>query len=331
MGLTPTFKILANKQNITKAIQERLISLRVTDEAGYQSDEVEIIIEDREPHVELPATGATLEVWLGYDGENQRMGMYYVDEVEVSGPPDQITITAKAAPYATKTGAKLQTQKTRPWPNGTTLGDLLKKVASDHGLAPVISSDLASIALPHVSQTDESDMHLLTRLARQYNATVKPVEGRLVVIKRGAGLTASGKKIPLVTLSPSDVTTWRASFAKRENAGSVTAKYHDPVSGQTKQVTIGSGEPNQSIRHKHANVEAATAAANARLERKQRGSVTLSLTLPGRTDLQAEGKLSLSDFRPGLNIEWTISKVQHTISASGFSSSVDGQIGSPKP
>lgn len=330
MGVNPTFKVVANKQNITKQIQERLISLRVTDEAGDQSDQVEIQIEDRTPHVELPARGATLEIWMGYDGSNQRMGLYHVDEVETSGPPDEITITAKAAPYSTKTGSCLQTQKTRPWPNGTTLGDLLKKIASDQGLIPVISADLARIQLPHVSQTDESDIHLLTRLARQYNATVKPAEGRLVVVKRGAGLTTSGKKIPSVTLNRDQVTNYRASFADRENAGSVTAKYHDPVSGETKRITIGSGEPRQNIRHKYANASAATAAANARLERKQRASTTLSITCPGIPALQAEGKLSLAGFRPGLNIEWTIAKVEHTITASGFSTVIEGQIGALK-
>lgn len=338
MGLTnlkPTYKVVANKKDVTAAINERLLSLHVTDEAGQQSDTVELTFDDvpkltagkTMPHIELPATGAILEIFMGFDGKNVRMGSYFVDEVDVSGPPDQIVVRGKAAPYQTKETTRLQSHKTRSWANGTKLGDMVKKIAADHGLVPVISADLAGLALPHYSQTDESDIHLLTRIARQYGATVKPAEGKLVVVKTAAGKTASGKNIPIQTIKKTEVTTYHMGTAKRDEAGSVTAKYHDPASGQTVKVTVGSGDPKQTIRHIQPNRDSALAAAQARLNRKKRGSKTLSLTFPGRPEMQAEGKLKISGFRPGMNdITWTLTKVEHTITSSGFVTSIEAEI-----
>ncbi|SMG67144.1 [weak similarity to] Phage late control D [methanotrophic bacterial endosymbiont of Bathymodiolus sp.] len=40
--MRPRFRILANQQDITDTIRDRLLSLRITDEAGNQSDTVEL-------------------------------------------------------------------------------------------------------------------------------------------------------------------------------------------------------------------------------------------------------------------------------------------------
>ena len=40
--MKPSFRILADQKNITDTIRDRLLSLRITDEAGNQSDTVEL-------------------------------------------------------------------------------------------------------------------------------------------------------------------------------------------------------------------------------------------------------------------------------------------------
>jgi phage protein D len=46
--MTPDFRIHADSQDITERIQDRLLSLRVTDEAGIKSDTVELNLDDRD-------------------------------------------------------------------------------------------------------------------------------------------------------------------------------------------------------------------------------------------------------------------------------------------
>ena len=115
------------------------------------------------------------------------MGLFVVDEIELSGFPSQMTIRARASPYETSKQARieLQSQKTRSWNVGTTIGELVRRVAGEHRLTPSISENLVNIALPHTDQTHESDLNLLNRLTKRYDANAKAGGGHLLFISRG--------------------------------------------------------------------------------------------------------------------------------------------------
>lgn len=49
---------------------------------------------------QIPATGAELELVLGYDGELARVGGFVVDEIETSGWPGELVVRARAAVQA---------------------------------------------------------------------------------------------------------------------------------------------------------------------------------------------------------------------------------------
>ena len=127
--MRPAYRILADRRDVTAAIRDRLLALTVTDVAGYQSDTLSLRLDDRDGKIELPRKGAALEVWLGYDErELAGVGRYTVDEIELSGPPDTLTVQAKAADMR----ATLKQHKTRAWPN-TTIQDIVHTIAQEHG------------------------------------------------------------------------------------------------------------------------------------------------------------------------------------------------------
>ena len=64
--MKPDFNIWAQGNLITGLIKQRLISLRITDEAGITSDSVEICLDDRDSLIEMPSSGSKLQVHLGY-------------------------------------------------------------------------------------------------------------------------------------------------------------------------------------------------------------------------------------------------------------------------
>lgn len=330
MGLRPTFRLTANSQDITARIADRFICLRLTDESGLQSDTLEVELSDHDPAqpIEMPATGAELELWLGYDGQAQRMVLFVVDEVELSGWPGVMTIRARAAAWEStpKGKADLQTQKVRSWPAGTTLGALVKKIALEHGLEPAVAPSLASIALPHIDQTEESDISFLVRVSKRYDAVVKPAGGKLILAKRGESKTVGGADLPAITLQPADVSGYRLTLARRESPGTVVAYWHSKRSAHRIEIKLGSGEPVRRLRHYYPTEAMARSAAQAELDKRARGEHKVSLTLPGRPDLLAEGRLVLQGFRAGVAGEWLITRVEHSLSpGEGYRCSVEGE------
>lgn len=319
--MTPIFRVLANGADITAKIADRLLSLVVTDEAGQKSDTVDIRIDNRDWAVATPPKGAELVVSLGYAETGLiEMGIYTVDETEVGGPPDYLVIKAKAADMR----GELKAQKTRSW-HDTTLGQLVRTVAGEHGLTPAIGGDLDGIALDHVDQTDESDLHLLTRLARQYGAVAKIAAGNLVLAKKGEAKSVSGKALAPVAISGGDVASWTLTAADRGKYAAVVATHHDQGGNRKVEIRVGEAEgPAHRIRDEYPTEAAARAAADAKLAALKRGEATLTLNLSvGRPGAAAEAPLTVGGLHPDADGGWTIGKATHTFDTSGLKTVIE--------
>lgn len=325
----PDFSLSADGNDITTVIQKNLISLTLTDNAGSESDRLAITV-SLPDSVATPKKGAVLRLGLGFNGELIDKGQYVVDEVTSSGPPRRVQIVANAAPMDNrKQPGSLQTQKTRSF-DDVTLGDLVKIVASDHGLVPRINSELDSIKITHVDQVGESDMNLLTRLAKRYGAVSKPANGYWLFLKEGEGKSASGKALTSITIQPHQVTTWQCRFSSRNDVRRVVATYHDLESGDTKEVSTGIGEPEFRIVFKYPNYEEAEAAVLARAKSVKSGSDTLDVTMPARSSLMAlvaEGHVSLDGFGDVEDGNWRLKSVEWSLSESGLQLRLSGDHG----
>jgi phage protein D len=320
MGLMATFKVVANDADITAAIAARFISMSLTDETGITSDMLEIVLDDSGEPIQRPPKGAELEVSLGYDGEAQPMGMFVCDEIEYSGWPSQMVIRARGAIFdkTPKGKANLQSQKTRSWPANTKLGDMVAKIAKEHGMEAAVATALKSIVLPHIDQSDESDLNLLVRLAKRYDAIVKPSNGKLVLAKRGESKTVGGQALSSITLTPNDdISRFRVMETARESSGTVVAYYHLVKQAKRHEVKVGSGEPVTRLKRYFPTQDMARAAAQAELDKRDRKKSTLSLTMPGRSDVSAESPLTMTGFRDGVDGKWIITRVAHRLDKSG--------------
>ncbi|MCZ6343825.1 contractile injection system protein, VgrG/Pvc8 family, partial [Escherichia coli] len=67
-------------------------------------------------------------------------------------------------------------------------------VASRNRLEASVAPSLAGIKIPHIDQSQESDAKFLTRLAERNGGEVSVKMGKLLFLKAGQGMTASGKK-----------------------------------------------------------------------------------------------------------------------------------------
>lgn len=327
LSIAPAFRVIANSKDITAQIRDRFKSLRLVDETGTTSDTVEITLADHDPAkpIAIPPTGAELEIFLGYDDQARRMGLFVCDEIELSGFPGQLVIRARAAPYEKSKSGKtdLQTQKTRSWKKGTTIGAMVKRIAGEHRLTPAVSPGLASIALPHTDQAHESDMNLLSRLAKRYDAIAKPAGGSLVFAKRGEGKSASGDDLARVTFTPADGSDYRVTFASRESAGTAIAYYRNTRKAERREVKIGDGEPVVRLRMSYADAVSAENAARAERRKRARKERTMAYSFPGRPDVAAEAIATMKGFREGVDGDWLITRAEHYVGPMGYRCSIE--------
>lgn len=319
--ITPDFRIIAEGSDITAAIRRGLLSLSITDEAGFSSDKTEIKLDDRDGKIALPRTGAKLEISLGYKETGLvNMGLYVVDEVTVESPPQSMVIRAHAADMR----EALKAPRTRTW-GKITLGDLVNSIAGEHSLNPKIADELAAFEIPHLVQTEESDLHLLTRLALAHDAITKPANGFLLFAPKGQAKSVSGTLIAPVFLTSQDITSWQATFAERGKYGAVEGFWHNKQTAQQEKVKIGDGAPVYTIRHTYDTKEQLEKAAKAKLNQLQRGTGTLNISLPGNPSFMAEGKLTIIGIRSGADGDWSITSVEHQLDNSGYVCRINAQ------
>ncbi|MFH0289504.1 contractile injection system protein, VgrG/Pvc8 family [Vibrio owensii] len=302
------YQVLANAKDITALIRDRLLQLSVHDAAGEGSDTVSIKLDNRDNAVQFPATGATLDVHIGEPDALIFKGTFEVDELTEPLDDDTLTIHGKAS----KLKGSFKAPKDATF-DDITLGDLVQQIAVAHSYEPAIAPELASIRFDHIDQRGESDMNLLTRLAREHGAVAKPVANRLVVVPKGQSKTVSGRSLPDIEISDPDNSSGQVTIQERGDYQSVTAYWFDEPNQNKVAETAGSGEPKFTIRKTHGSQEEAQAAADAKLKSLKRGKATLNITRPLTPEIVPEGKIKLTNHKESANGLWLVEEVDHVI------------------
>ena len=190
----------------------------------------------------------------------------------ISGPPDTIVIRGKVSDIR-GTG-----KSTR---NGSWEDVPLSKIVARNGWTPACT---IATKVSRADQLHESGFSFVTRLAKQYDCTAKVGDGKLMVMQRQAGLSASGKVIGAITITRSDVGRWQSRRTRPWRP---------------------------SFRTK------------ARLAAFNRSTAGVRLEMPGRTDLFAERSSNAQGFKVGLDSEYLVDSVEQTFTQAGWSTTVE--------
>lgn len=316
------WRVVLDGKDLTERLAPRLLDLTLTESRGDEADELNLRLHDHDGAIALPRRGVTLQVAIGYQGSGLfDKGTFVVDEVEHSGAPDIITIRARSADL---TGA-VRRRRERSW-HDTTLGDILGALAGEHSLRPAIAEDLASIAIDHLDQANESDINLLTRLGRRFDAVATVKAGTLIFARIGAGTTASGQPLPGVQITRASGDQHRYSVADRESYTGVRAYWGNRSAARRTGVLVGTAENEKKLQATYASAEEARQHAEAEFKRLERGTAQMSCRLAlGRADIYPEQTVAVSGFKPEIDgSEWLVTKCNHAVSGSGgFVTSVE--------
>ncbi len=318
--MTPLFLLSVEGEDITALAQSRLLSLTLTDGKSNQSDQCEIVLDDREPRIAVPRKGARISVALPYLGALVPMPSYVVDEVGLDGPPDRMTIQARGANLAgTNGGASMRQPRTRSW-HLATLGQIILQIGTEAGIPAQVDPQLGATPVAHLDQVRETDFQLLARLADHYDAHIAVHAGTLVAVAQHSLLAVSGAALPIVTISPKQVSRWSASEIARHDYSGARAQWYDVKTGQVMTVSAGSPAGAQlTLSHQYADPVEAAQAARASLARAKRGTGELELSLVlGDPRITTGTHILTVGFRDGLNGKWVAKETTHRLSGAGF-------------
>lgn len=361
MTRTPDFMIRVNSENVTANISPRLISLTMTDNRGFEADQLDIELDDTDGQLAMPVRGAVISLFLGWKGQPLTgKGDFTVDEVEHHGAPDTMTIRARSADFRGTLNSRREVSY-----HDTTLGAVIRQVAERNKLQPMIAEAFASVPVTHIDQTQETDAAFLTRIATLNGAVAAIKAGRLLFIKPGGGVTAAGKSIPQMTITRQDGDRHSFSIADRGAYTGVTASWLHTKKPKPKKVKVqrkpkerhlralehpeakkrkaapaktpeakegdylaGSEDNVFAITTVYATKAAAMRAAQAKWNKLQRGVAEFSLTLAmGRADLFPETPVQVSGFKAVIDAQpWVISKVTHSLSGSGYTTALEFEV-----
>lgn len=317
----PICRVVVAGNDITAMLEQRLISIELTDNRGMEADQLDITLSDHDGLMAIPPRDAAIDLWLGWDDTGLiYKGRYNVDETEHSGAPDTLSIRARSADLS----GELKVKRERSW-DATPLATILSAIAAAYGLNPLISTALATINIAHLDQANESDANLLTRLGRDHDAIAAIKAGRLLFMPTGKAVTASGLELPHITLTRADGDQHRFLQANRDAYTGVKAYYYEVNSAEKKEAIAGEGENLKELRHSYTDQASALKAARAELSRLQRGTATLSYTLArGRPDLVPDMTYSLVGVKFEIGeIIWLGGNIRHSFTPDSFTTALE--------
>lgn len=318
----PDYRLSVNGQDITPKLGGRLIELRLSESRGEEADQLSLTLDDADGRMAIPPKGATIDVQLGWAGQLVDKGSFVVDETEHSGAPDRISIRARSAQMS----KSLRERTSRSY-HDTTVGDVVRQIAAANGLPIKIAPELAAKPVQHIDQTTESDLHFLTRLARQHDAVATVKKGTLVFLRTNSRTTATGQELGAVHITRSSGDQHRWHTADRTSYTAVRAYWHDGKSARRKGVVAGNGSDGstKTLKDTYATQADALDAAKAELQRVDRGAATLSLTLAlGRPQLMPQSPVTVAGFKPEIDGEgWLVKSVEHSIGDGGYTTKLE--------
>jgi phage protein D len=162
--------------DVSDELAEMATSVEYVDNLTGKSDEISVSLEDRKGRWRsgwFPSAGDRIDLKIGWEGEALlSCGRFKIDEPEISGPPDVISIKGQAAVSA----QPVRTVQHRAFEQ-TTLRDVLKQIGGELKLELV--GDVEAIPIARLTQA-ETTLAFLRRLAESYGYAFSIRDERLI-------------------------------------------------------------------------------------------------------------------------------------------------------
>jgi phage protein D len=325
---TPRAEISVNGKPVASLFNERLISVTIVDKDGVTSDTIDCALNDGNPFAAIPKKGDTMEAAIGYAETGVvGYGSYTVEDPEIQFLPYSMMVKGKGANMRDA----LKQRRGRHW-DQKTVKDIVGQIASENGLSPVIDDEVAGYTYEWFGQQDESDLHVVERLARRHGALFSIKDGKLIFAKKGSGKSVSGKDLTPVIASPANIVqgTGRVSFAHRNKFRKVKARIYDRNKAKQVEIEVDSdeeGTADYTIPEPFGDEGEAKAAAKSKADDLKSETIRTSVTVFGDPSIRAGATLVYSGVRPEIDgVIFIIETATHRIDKGGYTTQIEAKL-----
>lgn len=326
----PRFKIDYEGKDVTNDISKYLLSVSYTDNEANESDEISFTVEDKDGLWKgdwFPKKGDKVKLAIGYDSELLDCGNFTVDEIEMSGPPDIVSIRGLAAGI----NSPLRTKNSRAY-EGQTLRQIAQAVADKYGYS-IVSTDgsssiLDNVRIERVTQNRETDLEFLKRLGGDYGIVFSVRDTSLIF----TSIYDMEKGSPVVDIDRTDlirysvkdkaVKTYKKARVRHKDTktNSVVTTFYE----EKKNDSGNASEDTLEIHSRVENMKQGEEKAKAHLHKANTQGQEGSFTLPGNPLLVAGNNFTLTGMG-GLSGKWHISRSVHNSSSSGYTTDIEAK------
>ena len=304
VGTDPIYVLVVNGADVTTKMYENSASMTYTDNDGDEADSLDIKVAGKWEKVSFKDTA---ELWLGYARSNVwHVGTFTVQSVKIGA--FETTIKATSANFNDGLKEKNDTVHKKK-----SIKSIVEEIAAKQGLKVRCNVEGN---FEYILQQDESDIHFLTRLAKDNNAIFKIKKDELIFINRDKTNTHIIDVAECYGDGPG------VTFNNRTIYSSAIATYWDSKENKTQTVRVGSGRPVlKEDEHFESRAEALRS-LESNLKSANRGEVSGSLTIYG-IDVVAGNKLELKGDERFKGLKFGITRVTHSIGDGGFSTALE--------
>jgi uncharacterized protein len=311
--------------NITGDISRMALAVVYTDRLGGAAGEIEIELED---HDKLwqgpwhPEEGDVTNLMLGYANEALLpCGDFQVDDLELELPPDVFRLRCLAA-YITPA---MRTLNSVGFENQT-LVQIARTIAAKHNLTLVSAPGLDGLAFARVTQSRESDLAFLHRLAQShaYDFTVRG--DQMVFYARSALESAP----PSATISRSELL--RGSFRSKTHKifKAAQVSYQSPATKHLFTQTVEASPmfaPSDTLKviARCENGQQALVKSQGALHGANMTQTVACLTLVGNPALCAGNTIAINGFGANDGVYLIDSARHHVSHAQGYTTEIDAR------
>lgn len=316
-AIKPKFELRIEGKNVTDDVSPFVSQILYMDKLEGESDEVSIVLDDIAALWQTdwyPQQGDTLAVKMGYEGsELLDCGLFEIDEIELTGQPDIMTVKGIAAAI----NKDLRTRNSRAYENQT-LKKIAQFIADKHGLNLIDNtSQLANIEVGRKTQDNENDLAFLAGLCKRFGI-IFSVRGKDLIFLDPADLEAKDAINKDTPFKRSDLSKYSFKDKTAETYDSASVSKRDIKTNKVqKWKVVNDADPTKKddlvVGGRVENEGQAEALAAGGLREKNKDKLTGSFQTDGNPLLVAGVNVEMSEFG-GFSGKWMIYESRHIIS-----------------
>ena len=301
MVRTPKYLIYINGSDITNVIFDKLISMSIIDNANNESDKLEILVPG---NFTRPKRNDEIKVYLGYGMDVSLVGLYRVKGARRNFT--QLSISATSVDFSDSFKVKRHVTY-----ENVSIKQIVSQVAARHGLK--VKSDFDDLYILSQAQTNESDMHFINRLAKEYNAIFNVKDDTLYFVKKIKDGEKS-KDLPRYEIDVNYCSNIDIDYSETTLYNSCEVSWHDTKENKTikRYYPKSAEEPILKLRGSFKTEAQALERAKAQLEKANQELIKGSLKKEGEL-IFAGGVITLVNNIDLDNNEFQVTRVTHTL------------------